>query len=62
MRLGYIRISKTDESLNPDLQKDTLLEIGIGLENIYEYLASGKTDDRSSLNRHHLRHGAEIRA
>jgi DNA invertase Pin-like site-specific DNA recombinase len=49
MRIGYIRVSKTDDSQNLDLQKDALTEAGVLLNNIHEDQASGTRDDRSGL-------------
>lgn len=50
MQIGYIRVSKTDGSQNLDLQKDSLLQAGVLLKDIYEDQASGKRDDRPGLS------------
>jgi DNA invertase Pin-like site-specific DNA recombinase len=49
MRLGYMRISKSngDQSLN--LQRDALIAAGVQSDNIYSDMASGKNDDRPGL-------------
>ena len=49
MLIGYARISKTDGSQALDLQKDALIEAGVGTQHIYEDHASGKHDDRPGL-------------
>jgi len=49
MRIGYMRVSKSDGSQNLDMQKDALLNAGIPLERIYQDLASGRKDDRPGL-------------
>jgi DNA invertase Pin-like site-specific DNA recombinase len=49
MLLGYARVSKADGSQVLDLQRDALLAIGIGPENIYEDKSSGKSGDRPAL-------------
>jgi len=49
MLIGYARISKTDGSQVLDLQKDALIEAGVGAEYIYTDEASGKRDDRPGL-------------
>jgi DNA invertase Pin-like site-specific DNA recombinase len=46
MRIGYIRVSKSDGSQLLDLQKDALLEAGIDESRIYSDLASGSKDSR----------------
>src|SRR5258706_5927373 len=49
MRLGYMRVSKSngDQSLN--LQRDALIGAGVHPDNIYSDMASGKNDDRPGL-------------
>jgi DNA invertase Pin-like site-specific DNA recombinase len=49
MRLGYMRVSKSngDQSLN--LQRDALIAAGVHSDNIYSDMASGKNDDRPGL-------------
>jgi DNA invertase Pin-like site-specific DNA recombinase len=49
MLVGYMRMSKADGSQATDLQRDALLEAGVGPEALYEDRASGKTDDRPHL-------------
>ena len=49
MLIGYVRVSKADGSQVVDLQKDALLTLGIDKHNIYTDYASGKLDDRPSL-------------
>jgi DNA invertase Pin-like site-specific DNA recombinase len=49
MLIGYARISKADGSQALDLQKDALIEAGVGTQHIYEDHASGKHDDRPGL-------------
>ncbi|WP_027992454.1 recombinase family protein [Sinorhizobium meliloti] len=48
--IGYMRVSKADGSQILDLQKDALLQAGVGDQMIYEDFASGKKDDRSGLD------------
>ncbi|SEO43205.1 Site-specific DNA recombinase [Methylobacterium sp. ap11] len=50
MLLGYMRVSKADGSQVTDLQRDALLEAGVGPEHLYEDHASGKRDDRPGLD------------
>ena len=40
MLIGYARVSKSDSNL--DLQRDALIEAGVGPNMIYEEYASGK--------------------
>ena len=49
MLIGYARVSKADGSQSTDLQRDALLAAGVSEEQIYQDLASGKTDDRPGL-------------
>ena len=49
MLIGYARVSKADGSQSTDLQRDALLEAGVGANQIYEDFASGKRDDRPEL-------------
>ncbi|HAT1597661.1 TPA: recombinase family protein [Legionella pneumophila] len=49
MLIGYIRVSKSDGSQLLDLQKDALLNAGVGAKYIYEDLASGRKDNRPGL-------------
>ncbi|KAB2663293.1 recombinase family protein [Brucella tritici] len=46
MLIGYMRVSKVDGSQSLDLQRDSLVQAGVDLNNIYQDLASGKRDDR----------------
>ena len=50
MLIGYARVSKTDGSQVLDLQRDALAAAGVAPERIYEYLASGRRDERPGLN------------
>ncbi|MFL0415845.1 recombinase family protein [Sphingomonas sp. 179-A 2A2 NHS] len=50
MLVGYMRVSKADGSQATDLQRDALVEAGIGPEQLYEDRASGKRDDRPGLD------------
>lgn len=47
MLIGYARISTADQST--DLQKDALTAVGVDERNIYSDKASGRRDDRPSL-------------
>src|SRR5271165_2288204 len=47
--IGYMRVSKADESQVLDLQRDALLAAGIDTGHIYEDLASGSLDARPGL-------------
>lgn len=47
--IGYIRISKNDGSQTLDLQKDALLNAGVGKERIYQDLVSNHKDLRLGL-------------
>jgi DNA invertase Pin-like site-specific DNA recombinase len=49
MLIGYARISKADGSQNLDLQRDALLEAGVGGDQVFEDMASGKREDRPGL-------------
>lgn len=49
MRIGYMRVSKSDGSQTTDLQRDALLAADVDAEHIYEDLASGRVDDRPGL-------------
>jgi DNA invertase Pin-like site-specific DNA recombinase len=49
MLIGYMRVSKADGLQVLDLQKDALLQYGVGSAYLYEDHASGKLDDRSGL-------------
>ncbi len=50
MLIGYARISKADGSQLLDLQLDALKKAGVRKPNIYADKASGKRDDRPSLD------------
>jgi len=49
MKIGYIRVSKSDGSQVLDLQRDALLEAGVEAARIYSDLGSGRKDDRPGL-------------
>jgi len=49
MRIGHIRVSKSDGSQILDLQRDALLEAGVEAARIYSDLGSGRKDDRPGL-------------
>ena len=49
MRIGYMRVSKSDGSQAFDLQKDALLAAGVDTRHMYEDMASGKKDDRPGM-------------
>jgi DNA invertase Pin-like site-specific DNA recombinase len=49
MKIGYIRVSKSDGSQVLDLQRDALVDAGVDTERIYKDLASGRKDDRPGL-------------
>ncbi|MBD1540380.1 recombinase family protein [Pseudarthrobacter oxydans] len=49
MLVGYMRVSKADGSQTTNLQRDALLNAGIGVHSLYEDKASGKKDDRPHL-------------
>jgi len=49
MKIGYIRVSKSDGSQVLDLQRDALLEAGVEAARIYSDLGFGRTDDRPGL-------------
>lgn len=50
MLIGYARVSKADGSQNVDLQRDALIEDGVGADAIYEDHVSGKGDSRPGLD------------
>lgn len=47
MKIGYARVSTTDQNL--DLQYDALHDAGVSRANIYDDKASGRSDDRPGL-------------
>jgi DNA invertase Pin-like site-specific DNA recombinase len=49
MLIGYMRVSKQDESQCLDLQRDALIKAGVQPERIYKDLASGRKDARPGL-------------
>jgi len=49
MKIGYIRVSKSDGIQVLDLQRDALLEAGVEAARIYSDLSSGRKDDRPGL-------------
>ena len=49
MKIGYMRVSKSDGSQTTDPQFDALVAAGVNSENIYEDMASGNKDDRPQL-------------
>jgi DNA invertase Pin-like site-specific DNA recombinase len=49
MKVGYMRVSKTNGAQTLDLQRDALIEAGVTPDAIYEDKASGKRDDRPGL-------------
>lgn len=49
MLIGYMRVSKADGSQVLDLQKDSLLAVGVVDGNIYSDMCSGSRDDRPGL-------------
>jgi len=49
MKIGYMRVSKSDGSQVLDLQRDALLEAGVEEARIYSDLGSGRKDDRPGL-------------
>lgn len=49
MLIGYARVSKADGSQLLDLQRDALIEAGVGADRIYEDQASGRKDHRPGL-------------
>ena len=49
MKIGYIRVSKSDGSQKLDLQKDALIADGIDESRIYQDTASGRKDKRLGL-------------
>jgi DNA invertase Pin-like site-specific DNA recombinase len=49
MKIGYIRVSKSDGSQVLDMQRDAMHHAGIDPERIYEDFASGRKDDRPGL-------------
>lgn len=62
MRVGYMRVSKTDGSQTSNLQRDALLAAGIDTDSLYEDRASGTKDDRPQLAAciKALRHGDTV--
>jgi DNA invertase Pin-like site-specific DNA recombinase len=50
MLIGYMRVSKNDGSQSLDLQKDALIEAGVGKERLYEDYVSSKKDLRPGLD------------
>lgn len=50
MKIGYMRVSKSDGSQNLNLQEDALLAEGVEKERIYQDLASGRKDHRPGLD------------
>ncbi len=50
MKIGYMRVSKADNSQTTDLQRDALRRAGVRQNNLYEDFASGKADSRSGLD------------
>ena len=49
MLVGYMRVSKADGSQSLDLQRDALVEAGVGADALYDDKASGKLNDRPGL-------------
>jgi DNA invertase Pin-like site-specific DNA recombinase len=49
MKIGYMRVSKSDGSQNLDLQLDGLIAEGVDKDRIYQDLASGRKDHRPGL-------------
>src|SRR5579884_1674063 len=49
MLVGYVRVSKADNSQTTDLQRDALLKAGVDERHIYEDKAPGDKDSRPSL-------------
>ncbi|MCP3968320.1 MAG: recombinase family protein [Lentisphaerae bacterium] len=49
MKIGYMRVSKSDGSQVMDLQYDALLKAGVDHDHIYEDMASGAKVDRPGL-------------
>lgn len=49
MKIGYIRVSKSDGSQNLDLQIDALIADSVDKNRIYRDLASGRKDHRPGL-------------
>lgn len=49
MKIGYMRVSKSDGNQNLNLQEDALLAEGVEKERIYQDLASGRKDHRPGL-------------
>lgn len=47
--IGYVRVSKADDSQTINLQRDALIAAGVDPEQLYEDKASGKKDDRPEL-------------
>lgn len=49
MLIGYMRVSKADDSQANDLQRDALIAAGVDVAHLYEEWASGKREDRPGL-------------
>jgi DNA invertase Pin-like site-specific DNA recombinase len=49
VKIGYMRVSKSNGDQTLDLQRDALIGAGIDPQNIYSDMASGKKDDRPGL-------------
>jgi len=49
VKIGYIRVSKSDGNQVLDLQRDALLEARVEAARIYSDLGSGRKDDRPGL-------------
>jgi len=49
VKIGYVRVSKSDGSQSPDLQHNALLAAGVEADRIYSDLDSGRKDDRPRL-------------
>ena len=50
MKIGYMRVSKSDARQNLDLQSDALIAEGVDKDRIYQDLASGRKDHRPGLD------------
>ena len=50
MKIGYMRVSKSDGSQKLNLQRDALITDGVDENRIYEDLASGRKDHRPGLD------------
>jgi DNA invertase Pin-like site-specific DNA recombinase len=51
MDIGYMRVSSEGERQSTDLQKDSLLKVGVDPRNIYEDKASGAQNNRPGLEK-----------